>query len=158
MALNKFMGSADLAEPSLAPLEDDDDDESSAFTRIDGASSADEDLLSYDSLSLVTFGTKERTHQPLHFRENQDQAPLPREVVSRNRELSDRRADEVRSVFADPYMWRYLDHFQIECLGSADCFDTSLPSMKVQRNDPWMWFESESRTLENNVVMKVEVR
>ena len=146
--------SADPVEPSLAPSEED-DDESSAFTGIEGGGAADGDLLSYESLSILSFGT---ARQPLHQHcESVKNAPLPREIVSRDRALSDQRVEQVRSVFADPSMWRYLDHFQIECLGSADCFDANLPSMKVHRDDPWMWFERES-VKENNVVLKVEVR
>ena len=134
-----------VAEPSLAPSDDlgsEDHSLSSEGTLTFGGHFGNE------AISVLTFGTKSREQETLHGRKDQGIAGASRD--EHRSALLEERLEEVHSVFADPTMWRYLDNFQIECLGT----DT-LRSMTVRRDDSWLWFESES-VKENNVVMKVE--
>ena len=147
--LNSYFGrtrSVDPAEPSLAPSDEDlysvDFDLSTITGTQEGFTN---DQSGYESISILTPDT---TGRDKAVRSNSD-------FDDDQRKLSQRRADEVRSVFSDPHMWRYLDHFQLECLGVSDCLDPNLPVMSVRRDDPWMWFEREHDS-KNDVVVKVE--
>ena len=169
MDLNEWLGqtgSVDLVEPSLAPSDksfwsDDGDASSFVGSAVPGGATA-EGHFRREVISILTLDALEQEQES--FSNQHDHRLVENDTDNRDvstvddspAALSDKRAEEVRSVFADPTMWRYLDHFQIECLGTSDCFDNKLPSMRVRRDDPWQWFESEI-VKENNVVMKVEV-
>lgn len=181
MDLNDILdrtGSVDVdqaEEPSLAPTDEDassqEDLDLSTLSPLQGSATSTtiDDSIPHDTI-IVPRSFPSTTASWGHPHPAESNAEDQSQVSSQQSEtvledwyhqktLGHTQADEVRSVFADPSMWRFLDHFQLECLGMGDCFDTSLPSMRVHRQDAWSWFENEkAKQPEKDVVMKVEVR
>ena len=168
MDLNDFLGrsgSVDLAEPSLAPTDEDassqEDIDLSTFSPVSESTDTRQEASRYNHILVRSFQTVDSEPQEESNLEEQSQSSFQSDNFLKEyqeKSLDHPKAEEVRSVFADPTMWRCLNHFQIECFGAGDCFDTSLPSMRVHREDPWLWFQREDENgKENDVVMKVEV-
>jgi hypothetical protein len=170
-------GSVDLdqTEPSLAPTDEDassqEDLDLSTMSPLQEssiASNIDDICIRKDTIIVHSFQSTDWDHR--HHKQEESIADDQSNSSSQQSEtvledwyhqktLSNQQADEVRSIFADPSMWRFLDHFQLECFGMGDCFDSSLPAMRVQRQDAWSWFEHEhAKGADKDVVMKVEVR
>jgi len=147
-----------VAEPSLAPSTDDmcsgDLSVSSSLAGAEGTFTTAA-LSNNETISVLTYGTT--SGHPKTIPTTRDSGIVQRRLEEPAEDelritLNEQRAEKVRSVFADPTMWRYLDQLQLECLG----VDT-LSSMIVRHDDPWNWFEGESVKKNGNVVMKVEV-
>lgn len=127
------------------------------------ASAPVDDRLCDDTVSILTLCSNEREQIKALSTEERDNAELAAfagdtycRQESQREALRSQQAEDVRSVFADPSMWRYLDNFQIECLG-VECTDPGLPIMSVRRVESWSWFERQNDVKENDVVMTVEV-
>jgi NADPH:quinone reductase-like Zn-dependent oxidoreductase len=166
MNVQDFLGEASshaLASISTA-LSDDLCSEDLTLTSVSVTDfSEDEDITLGDyTIGFVPFGTREGyLHNRLPIEEeNRDVAePCPvqkQKYHSKSEALRLKRAEDVRSAFSDPAMWRYLDKLQIECVGASDYFDTGLPSMVLHRDDAWQLFEREEKK-ENDVMVTVEV-
>jgi NADPH:quinone reductase-like Zn-dependent oxidoreductase len=114
------------------------------------------------TISFIPHSPKEENLlNPLPIEEEQGGVAVPRQTQiqnyrSKSKALRQKRAEDVRSAFSDPVMWRYLDSLQVECVGASDYFDSGLPSMVLHRDDAWQLFEREEKE-DHDVMVTVEV-